>query len=132
MTDNLPGGATVVSADPSAGTCNPNPHKVVCRLDPLAVEATWTIAIAATVTKKQGTLTNAASVQSGLPDPRPGDNSESETTAIAPPPDPPDCEGVDGTIVGTEGDDVLAGTRSATCSSPSAATTRSTGSAATT
>jgi uncharacterized repeat protein (TIGR01451 family) len=110
MTDNLPGGATVVSANPSAGTCNPNPHKVVCRLDELAVETTWTIVIAATVTRKQGTMTNAASVQSGLPDPRPGDNSESEKTAIAPPPDPPNCEGVDATLFGTDGDDTLTGT----------------------
>ncbi len=110
MTDNLPGGTKVVSADPSAGTCNPNPNKVVCRLDALAVDATWSISIAATVTKKKGTLTNAASVQSGLPDPRPGDNSESETTAIAPPPDPPNCEGTDGTVVGTEGNDTLTGT----------------------
>ena len=110
MTDNLPGGATVVSAEPSAGTCNPNPHKVVCRLDSLVTDGAWSIAISATVTKKRGTLTNAASVQSGLPDPRPGDNSATETTAIAPPPDPPDCEGVNGTIVGTEGDDALVGT----------------------
>ena len=98
MTDNLPGGATVVSAEPSAGTCNPNPHKVVCRLDSLVADGAWSIAIAATVTKKRGTITNAASVQSGLPDPRPGDNSATETTAIAPPPDPPDCEGVNATI----------------------------------
>ena len=60
MTDNLPGGATVVSASPSAGTCNPNAHKVVCRLDTLAVGETWTIVIDATVTRKQGSMTDAA------------------------------------------------------------------------
>jgi uncharacterized repeat protein (TIGR01451 family) len=110
MTDNLPGGTTVVSATPSDGRCNPNPRKVVCRLDPLAVDATWTIAIAVSVSKKKGSLTNAASVQSGLPDPRPGDNSQSQTTTIGSPPDPPDCEGLDATIPGTEANDSLVGT----------------------
>jgi uncharacterized repeat protein (TIGR01451 family) len=110
MTDNLPGGTTVVSATPAGGSCNPNPHKVVCKLDSLALEGSWSIAIDAVVNKKKGSLTNAASVQSALPDPRPGDNSQSQTTAIAPPPDPPNCEGTDGTVVGTDGDDVLTGT----------------------
>ncbi len=110
MTDNLPGGTTVVSATPAGGSCNPNPHKVVCKLDSLAVDGSWPISIDAVVNKKQGSLTNAASVQSGLPDPRPGDNSQTQTTAIAPPPDPPDCEGTDGTLVGTEGNDALTGT----------------------
>jgi uncharacterized repeat protein (TIGR01451 family) len=110
MTDNLPGGTTVVSASPSDGRCNPNRRKVVCRVDPLAVDTTWTIVIAVSVSKKKGSLTNAASVQSGLPDPRPGDNSQSQTTAIAPPPDPANCEGVDATIQGTDGNDRLVGT----------------------
>jgi uncharacterized repeat protein (TIGR01451 family) len=110
MTDNTPGGTTVVSATPSQGSCNPNPHKVVCKLDPLPIDGTWTIAIAVSVSKKKGRLTNAASVQSGLPDPRPGDNSESETTAIALPPDPPNCEGRNATIFGTDGNDQVVGT----------------------
>jgi uncharacterized repeat protein (TIGR01451 family) len=110
MTDNLPGGTTVVSATPVGGTCNPNPHKVVCKLDSLAPDGSWSISIDAVVNKKNGSITNAASVQSALPDPRPGDNSQSQTTAIGLPPDPPDCEGTNGTVVGTEGNDTLTGT----------------------
>ncbi len=110
MTDNLPGGTTVVSATPAGGSCNPNPHKVVCELASLAVDASWSISIDAVVNKKRGSITNAASVQSALPDPRPGNNSQSQTTAIAAPPDPPDCEGTDATVVGTDGNDTLTGT----------------------
>ncbi len=110
MTDNTPGGTTVVSANPSDGSCNPNPHKVVCKLDPLAVDGDWTIEIAVSVSKKSGSLVNAASVQSGLPDPKPGDNSASQTTTIAPPPEPPDCEGTNATIYGSDANDILVGT----------------------
>lgn len=110
MTDNLPGATSVVSATPSAGSCDPKPRKVVCKLDGLALGEVWSISIAASVSKQKGSITNAASVQSAVPDPRPANNSQSQTTTIAPPPDPPDCEGVDGTVVGTEGDDTLTGT----------------------
>ena len=110
MTDELPGGTTTVAASSAAGTCDPKPRKVVCRLDSLDPDASWSISIDAVVTKKKGSITNAASVLSATADPRPANNSQAQTTAIAPPPDPPDCKGRNGTVVGTAGNDTLTGT----------------------
>ena len=111
MTDELAGGTTAVAASATGGgSCDPRPRRVVCRLDSLDPDASWSISIDAVVNKKKGSITNAASVLSATADPRPANNSQAETTTIAPPPDPPDCKGANATVVGTPGNDTLTGT----------------------
>jgi uncharacterized repeat protein (TIGR01451 family) len=111
MTDELSSGTTAVAASATGGgSCDPKPRKVVCRLDSLEPDASWSISIDAVVNKKKGSITNAASVLSATADPRPANNSQAQTTAIAPPPDPPDCKGANATVVGTPGNDTLTGT----------------------
>jgi uncharacterized repeat protein (TIGR01451 family) len=112
MTDELASGTTAVSASTAGGgSCDPKPRKVVCRLDSLDPGASWSISIDAVVNKKKGSITNSASVLSATADPRPANNSQAQTTAIAPPPDPPDCKGANATVVGTPGNDTLTGTQ---------------------
>jgi uncharacterized repeat protein (TIGR01451 family) len=90
MTDELPGGTSAVAASAGGGSCDPRPRRVVCRLDSLEPDASWSISIDVVVNKKRGSITNAASVLSATADPRPANNSQAQTTTIAPPPDPPD------------------------------------------
>jgi uncharacterized repeat protein (TIGR01451 family) len=112
ITDNLPGRVDRVSVTPSAGNCNDR-DKIVCEIPSLAPDASATVAIVVTVTKKNGTITNSASVQSAVPDPQPANNLAAETTQVqrAPQfPGAPTCEGRRPTVLGTEGDDLLTGT----------------------
>ena len=112
MTDNLPGSVDRVSVTPSAGTCN-DKDKIVCDFPSLDADGVVTVTIVVTVTKKSGSITNSASVQSALADPQPANNLATETTQVtkAPAfPGAPTCEGRAPTIVGTEGDDAITGT----------------------
>jgi len=110
LTDQLPGGVDFVSATPSAGGCEIKGRKVNCDAPSLAADASLTVAIVVTVTKKTGSLTNSASVQSAVPDPQASNNLDTETTQVVKPTGGPTCEGRQSTIVGTEGDDSITGT----------------------
>jgi uncharacterized repeat protein (TIGR01451 family) len=109
--DNLPSGVDRVSVTPSMGACN-DKDKVVCDVANLASNEVVTLTIVVSVTKKSGSITNSASVQSDVPDPQAANNLATETTQVSKLPGPagPTCDGRKPTIVGTEGDDTITGT----------------------
>jgi hypothetical protein len=80
-TDTLPAGLTYDSATPSQGTCSESGGTVTCALGTLADEATATVAIKARA-GATGTVTNQASVTSGLADPTAANNSASAQTTV--------------------------------------------------
>jgi uncharacterized repeat protein (TIGR01451 family) len=114
VTDNLPGGVTLVSATATGGgTCALSGGKEVCSLGTVTTTTDRTITIKVTVKKVSGDLTDSASVTSDVTDPNPSNNLDSETTSIKKPPKPPKpakCDGQKVTIVGTPGADTLFGT----------------------
>jgi uncharacterized repeat protein (TIGR01451 family) len=110
LTDDLPGGVELVSVVASQGVCEPKPSKVTCTLASLPTNGVWTVTIVVTVTKKKGTITNSASVQSAVPDPQPANNLVTQATQIVQPTGGPTCKGKQATIVGTEADETLHGT----------------------
>jgi uncharacterized repeat protein (TIGR01451 family) len=110
MTDDFPGGVDFVSATPSTGTCERKGGRVTCTIPSLANGEVATVTIDVTVTRKKGSLTNSASVQSAVLDPQAANNLATEVTQIAQPPPGPICKGRESTIVGTEGDDAITGT----------------------
>ncbi len=83
LTDDLPAGATFVSASPSQGTCNQSAGTVTCDLGTIAVSSQAAVQV---VVRPQsaGQITNAASVGAAQPDSDPADNSASETTTVSP------------------------------------------------
>jgi uncharacterized repeat protein (TIGR01451 family) len=110
MTDDFPGGVDFVSATSSTGTCERKGGRVTCTIPSLANGEVATVTIDVTVTKKKGSITNSASVQSAVADPQPANNLATEVTQIAQPPPGPTCKGRESTIVGTQGDDAITGT----------------------
>jgi uncharacterized repeat protein (TIGR01451 family) len=110
MTDDFPGGVDFVSATPSTGTCERMGGKVTCTISALANDEVATVTIDVTVTRKKGSLTNSASVQSAVADPQGANNLDTEVTQISQPPPGPTCKGRESTIVGTEADDAITGT----------------------
>jgi uncharacterized repeat protein (TIGR01451 family) len=109
MTDDFPSGVDFVAATPSTGTCDRKGGKVTCTIPSLAVDEVATVTIDVTVTRKKGSITNSASVQSAVADPQPANNLDTEVTQITAPPLGPPCKGRGSTIVGTEGDDAITG-----------------------
>lgn len=110
--DTLPSQLDFVSADASQGTCDLQGKKVTCQLGTLANGATATVTIRVQP-KKDGQISNTATVSSTDTDSQSADNSDTEvTTVLTPPPPPsgPTCAGKAATIVGTSGDDSLVGT----------------------
>jgi uncharacterized repeat protein (TIGR01451 family) len=110
MTDDFPAGVDFVAATPSIGSCERKGGKVTCTIPSLANAEVATVTIDVTVTKKKGSITNSASVQSAVADPQAANNLDTEVTQIAAPPPGPTCKGRDSTIVGTEADDAITGT----------------------
>jgi uncharacterized repeat protein (TIGR01451 family) len=110
MTDDFPGGVDFVAATPSTGSCERKGGKVTCTIASLANDEVATVAIDVTVSKKKGSITNSASVQSDVPDPQAANNLDTELTQIVAPPPGPSCKGRESTIVGTELDDAITGT----------------------
>ncbi len=77
LSDTVPAGATIGSAQASQGTCSAPANGVMsCALGTLAASASATVSFGATATSG-GTLTNTASVSSDQFDPAPSDNSTS-------------------------------------------------------
>jgi uncharacterized repeat protein (TIGR01451 family) len=81
VNDTLPGGFTLVSLTPSAGTCTTVP--ISCNVGVLASGATATVTIVATP-NFVGTFTNTATIANPSNDPNLGNNAASQTTTISP------------------------------------------------
>jgi uncharacterized repeat protein (TIGR01451 family) len=111
ITDDFPGAVDFLSATPSAGTCDPpKGGKVTCTLPSLAEDAVATLVVVVTVTKKTGSITNTASVQSAVADPQPANNLDTEVTQVVQPVGGPTCKGKQATIIGTEAGETINGT----------------------
>jgi uncharacterized repeat protein (TIGR01451 family) len=119
VTDNLPKGASFISAVSTQGSCSvkgkKKGQKVTCALGTLASNAgpvynttPVTITIHVLAPQKAGTISNTASVTSDLKDPKRANNSATATTRVIQGTGPT-CGRHQATIVGTPGDDVLAG-----------------------
>lgn len=88
LVDTLPVDPTFVSAEASQGTCvrdiNGNSGGVLtCDLGTIAanVQATVTIVVEP---RREGVITNTATVNAGVPDPDTANNSDTETTTVTP------------------------------------------------
>ena len=84
ITDTLPLGTTLVSTDPSQGSCSATGQTVVCAVGTLAPSASATVTVRATVAASfTGTsVDNTASVTSATADPTPANNSATATTTV--------------------------------------------------
>jgi uncharacterized repeat protein (TIGR01451 family) len=86
VTDTLPAGVTFVSANPSQGTCSQAAGTVTCTLGSLAVGASATIQIVATVDASAlSPLSDTATVTGVETDPVAANNSATAETMISPP-----------------------------------------------
>jgi uncharacterized repeat protein (TIGR01451 family) len=112
VTDNLPKGVDLVSANGPAGACAVQGGKVTCGLGSLApvgvnyggAQVTVTIVV---VPRVAGTIRNTASVKGDQKDPVNGNDKATASTRVL---GAPTCRGVAATVSGTGGDDVLLGT----------------------
>ena len=85
ITDTLPVGTTLVSTNPSQGTCTANTSQtIVCSLGNLAPSGTATVGIVATVVASYTgtTVVNAASITSSTPDATSANNTATLTTTV--------------------------------------------------
>lgn len=83
VSDTLPTGLAFASASPG---CASSGQTVTCAVDSLAVGASQTFTVTATVASALGggTLENTATVASDLPDPEPSNNSSTTTVPVEP------------------------------------------------
>ena len=82
--DAIPRGLTLVSAQPSQGTCN-GAARLICHLGPMARHAAAQILITASVGQTaDGDHANTATVAGGQPDPVPGNNSSHASVDVIP------------------------------------------------
>jgi len=77
LSDGLPAGVTLVSVQPSQGTCS----GTACSLGTVAVGGDATVVIQV-IPNQAGTLTDIASVTGGLSDPDPSNNNASVTVSV--------------------------------------------------
>jgi len=116
VTDTLPSQVDYVSATPSAGTCTKSGSKVTCDLGTVAANTTATVTIVVRASKS-GTASNTATETSPEDTATTNNNSDTETTLINKKPAKPKKKGKAScaapTIIGTAGDDVIAGTSAA-------------------
>ncbi len=83
VTDVLPAEVRFVSVTASQGSCSDAQGVIVCDLGQLAGGGLVRVSIEVEIdAAAEGMLTNSASVSSDVPDPNPGDNAASTTTAI--------------------------------------------------
>jgi uncharacterized repeat protein (TIGR01451 family) len=80
LTDTLPAGVILASANSSQGTCSGS-STVICSLGGLASAATATVEMAVT-TATPGTLTNTVTVNSAEPDSDDTNNTDAEQTIV--------------------------------------------------
>jgi uncharacterized protein (TIGR03437 family) len=81
VTDTLPAGVSLVSSAPSQGSCS-GASEINCEIGNLASGDSATITIIVTPSSA-GTITNRASVMSGTPDARPGNNTATLETTVS-------------------------------------------------
>jgi uncharacterized repeat protein (TIGR01451 family) len=84
VVDTLPADVTFVSATPSQGSCAQAAGVVTCQLGTLAAGGAVASVTIVVMPTKTGTLANAASVVSGVPDPNSANNSISIATSVNP------------------------------------------------
>src|SRR5205085_2638651 len=83
LSDAVPAGTSYVSASPSQGTCSVAAGTVTCSLGSLANGASASIALTVHVDPSRTTpLSDTASVSSGVVDPNPANDSDTEPTAV--------------------------------------------------
>ena len=115
VTDNLPSGVDFVSATPTQGTCDRTGDTVTCQLGQVNAGNTARILIVVK-TKKDGTLTNTATVATGSGDPNATNNTAQAVTAVQKATGKGKGKGkgkvscATPTITGTPGNDVITGT----------------------
>ncbi len=81
--DTLPAGVTLVSAEPSQGTCDVSGVPVItCSLGDLPAFDFASVTIVVTAPSVPGTITNTATVSSGTPDPDTSNNHYSASTVV--------------------------------------------------
>ncbi len=112
VTDNLPNDLDFVSVESSQGNCTNQNRKVTCELGAIESGASATVTIAATP-KRDGQISNTATVETTDNDTAAGNNSDTETTTVTPAAAAAMCGGREATIVGSPTDDVLTGTKKA-------------------
>ena len=83
LTDNLPGGASFVSATPSQGSCSHANRVVTCNFGSLASAFDATVSLVVTPTAT-GTITNSVSVSGAQQDLAPANNSITQNTTVVP------------------------------------------------
>ena len=84
LADTIPTGLTVVSVDPTAGSCSLTGQAVACTLDRLAPDGVMTVRIRVTVpTGATGQMTNTVNVTSAVSDPNEQNNSTTVATPIS-------------------------------------------------
>lgn len=113
LTDRLAKDASFVSADPDRGSCTAsagNKPTVTCILGAMfPVYDSVGVTIKVKAPSKAGKISNSASVDSNVADPKKPNNNDSETTTVTAPLTPK-CATQTATIVGTPGADSLPGT----------------------
>jgi uncharacterized repeat protein (TIGR01451 family) len=95
VTDTLPAGLEILSVRANQGTCSTSGRTVTCRLGGLTPRSKAVIKVLTRGTAP-GSVVNSARVEGDQPDPRPNNNTTSETTRIVAPFQPPEarCDSV--------------------------------------
>ena len=86
--DIMPAGVRITSARASQGSCSAAGARITCRLGTLGAGASARVTIQA-VPSTPGTIVNFARVHGNEPDPRPENNTTTETTRVVAPFQPP-------------------------------------------
>ena len=86
LTDILPANVTFSSALATQGSCSQESGTVICNLGDISnlSSADATITVTPTAAAGDTTITNSASVTSGVGDPSTGDNTDSQSTVVLP------------------------------------------------
>ena len=83
VVDDLVPGLTILSANPTLGSCTVTGQHVACSAATVQAHSSMTVTVATVVSPSAtGSLANTATVSSTTPDPTPGDNSATITTPV--------------------------------------------------
>jgi uncharacterized repeat protein (TIGR01451 family) len=112
LTDKLPNSLEGAAASTTSGTCRISGRTVVCDLGQIGVGTGATIPVVTISARptRPGRITNSASVQSRVRDPRAGNDLATESTRVLPL-NVASCAGFPASVLGTGADDRLVGTR---------------------
>ncbi|MFT3865073.1 MAG: DUF11 domain-containing protein [Solirubrobacterales bacterium] len=86
--DPMAEGLTLVSADPSQGSCSTAEGKVSCSLGGISAGGSAQVLVTATAGDRSGKVTNKAKVQGDQEDPEPKNNEDGSTVEISSGPEP--------------------------------------------